>query len=175
MDIATSSARPLQLPFLREVLARYQRKAFLDVELKAPGLESLCCELLRQFPPVRGFVVSSFLPEVLETLYSLDSKIPLGLICETPSQLTRWIDFPTEYVILHHKVAHPKLVSEMKAAERKIFVWTVNLPADVRRFSRLGVDGIISDNPQLLVQVDREKDVPPVRCGKRGKRFSGKQ
>jgi glycerophosphoryl diester phosphodiesterase len=158
MEIAASSAQRLRLPFLREVLARYQRKAFLDIELKVSGLERICCELLLRIPPARGFVVSSFLPDVLEKLHCLDPRIPLGLICETQSQLGRWFDLPTEYVIVHHKLARPKRVTEMKAAGRKILVWTVNLPADIRRFSRLGVDGIISDNPQRLIRVIREKD-----------------
>jgi glycerophosphoryl diester phosphodiesterase len=169
MDIATSSAQQLRLPFLRDVFARYHRIAFLDIELKVPGLESLCWELLRTFPPARGFVVSSFLPEVLSRVRGLDSKIPLGLICETPSQLKRSLQLPIEYVILNHKLAQAKRVTGLKAAGRKIFVWTVNLPADIRRFSRLGVDGIISDNPQLLVQVGREKDAPEARGRKRGR------
>ncbi len=166
MEIAASSAQQLQLPLLPEVLARYRRKAFLDVELKVPGLGSLCCELLRSLPPVRGFVVSSFLPEALEQLRGLDSKIPLGLICETQSQLRRWFDLPAEYVILHWKLAQPKRVAEIKAAGRKIFVWTVNLPADIMRFSRLGVDGIISDNPQR-VRLTLAKDTSPRVTGRK--------
>ncbi len=167
MEIAASSAQQLRLPFLSEVLACYQRKAFLDIELKVPGLENLCCELLRSFAPQRGFAVSSFLPDVLEKLHSLDPKIPLGLICETQSQLSRWLDLPTKYVMVHHKLALPKRVAEMKAAGRKIFVWTVNLPADIRRFSRLGVDGIISDNPRQLAMEIREKAAGPRKTGRK--------
>ena len=155
--IAASSARQLQLPSLREVLAHYQRTAFLDIELKVSGLENSCSELLRDFPPRCGYVVSSFLPAVLENLRSLDSKMQLGLICETRSQLKRWLDLPIEYVILQHTLAEPKRLAEIKSAGRKIFVWTVSLPADIARFSRLGVHGIISDYPQRLVQGAREK------------------
>src|SRR5271168_5417742 len=42
--IAEHSAEKLQLPHLREVLARYQRAAFLDVELKVPGLEKITAD-----------------------------------------------------------------------------------------------------------------------------------
>ena len=149
-EIARSSAKELKLPLLREVLARYQTTAFLDIELKVPGLERITVDLLRRYAPARGFVVSSFLPDVLEAIHGLDATMPLGLICETRIQLSHWLQLPVEYVIPHSVLVRQELVAEIKAAGKKILVWTVNVPADMRRFSKLGVDGIISDDPELL-------------------------
>jgi glycerophosphoryl diester phosphodiesterase len=153
-EIARSSAKELakelKLPLLREVLTRYQTTAFLDIELKVPGLERITVDLLRRYAPARGFVVSSFLPDVLEAIHGLDATVPLGLICETRVQLGRWLQSPVEYVIPHSVLVRQELVAEIKAAGKKILVWTVNVPADMRRFSKLGVDGIISDDPELL-------------------------
>jgi glycerophosphoryl diester phosphodiesterase len=155
LEIAQSSTQQLALPLLCEILARYQSNAFLDIELKVCGLETITVDLLRKHAPARGFVVSSFLPEVLETIHGLHAAIPLGLICETQVQLSRWRELPVEYVIPHFALVRPDLIaedvfSEIKAADRKIFVWTVNAPADMKRFSQWGVDGIISDNPKRL-------------------------
>src|SRR5271155_2180926 len=55
LRIAESSARELALPGLREVLARYQSTAFLDIELKDPGLEAITTDLLRRLAPAHGF------------------------------------------------------------------------------------------------------------------------
>jgi glycerophosphoryl diester phosphodiesterase len=33
-----------------------------------------------------------------------------------------------------------------------MLVWTVNIPADMKRFSKWGVDGIIADNPKRLAR-----------------------
>lgn len=150
LEIAQGLAREMDLPSLREVLIRYQRTAFLDIELKVAGLEAITADLLRSFTPVRGFVVSSFLPEVVGALHSIDVGIPLGLICENPIQLSHWVDLPVEYVIPHYKLVREEFISEMKAAGKKILVWTVNFPEDMKRFTEWGVDGIISDNPKLL-------------------------
>src|SRR5215475_879332 len=66
LGIRCASAGQLgNLPRLEQVLSRYQERAFLDVELKVSGLEQIALDLLRRYPPRRGFVVSSFLPEVL--------------------------------------------------------------------------------------------------------------
>jgi glycerophosphoryl diester phosphodiesterase len=150
LEIARSSAQQVSLPLLAEVLTRYQSTAFLDIELKVPGLEVIATDLLRKILPARGFVVSSFLPEVLQTVQHLDATIPLGLICETRAQFSRWIHLPVEYVIPHHKLLRQDLVFEIKAAGKKVLVWTVNAAADMKRFSSWGVDGIVSDNPKRL-------------------------
>src|SRR5882757_9193282 len=44
-EIAASSAQQLALPSLDDVLGRYQAQAFLDIELKVPGLEAITAEL----------------------------------------------------------------------------------------------------------------------------------
>jgi glycerophosphoryl diester phosphodiesterase len=149
-EIASCSAGELSLPLLHEVLTRYQTTAFLDVELKVSGLENATVDLLRTVRP-RGFVVSSFLPEVLQTLYGLDPLLPLGLICETPEALIPWTDLPVEYVIPHYKLLRQDLIAEIKRAGKRIFVWTVNTTDDAKRFSDWGLDGIITDNPKRLL------------------------
>jgi glycerophosphoryl diester phosphodiesterase len=149
-QIAQSSAQGLALPLLREVLARYRTTAFLDIELKVPGLEAITADLLREFVPARGYVVSSFLPEVLQAIHVLDATIPLGLICETRVQFSRWLQLPLEYVIPHRTLVRQSLIDEIKAAGKKTIVWTVNVPADMKRFAQWGVDGIISDDPKRL-------------------------
>jgi glycerophosphoryl diester phosphodiesterase len=138
------------LPLLKDVLVRYQERAFLDVELKVGGLENITAELLGEHPPHRGFVISSFLPEVLLALRGVDSAMPLGIICETKAELGRWREMPVEYVIPHQKLVNQGLARELKAAGKRIFVWTVNSPAEMRRFADAGVDGIISDETGVM-------------------------
>ena len=151
IEIARASGEQLAaLPQLQDVLARYQTRAFLDVELKVLGLEKITAALLRKSPPRRGFVVSSFLPEVLRAFQAEDSAIPLGLICETKDELSLWRKLPIEYVIPHHKLADAALIRKIRTAGKRMFVWTVNAPADMRRFAESGVDGIISDDTGLL-------------------------
>jgi glycerophosphoryl diester phosphodiesterase len=54
-------------------------------------------------------------------------------------------------VIPHHKLVGKRLIDEIKTAGKKIFVWTVNATVDMKRFSKWGVDGMISDRPKRLV------------------------
>lgn len=154
VEIADTTAGEVdRLPHLDDVLSGYQERAFLDIELKVAGLEKITVELLRKYPPGRGFVVSSFLPEVLLAVRTVDAGVPLGMICETRSELLRWRDLPVEYVIPHRKLVAAPLVRELKDACKKSLVWTVNDPTEMVRLRDLGVDGIISDETSLLSHV----------------------
>jgi glycerophosphoryl diester phosphodiesterase len=149
LEIARSKARQLaDLLQLAAVLDRY-RVAFLDIELKVPGLEAIVADLLKDRAREK-YVVSSFLPTVLSEIHRTDASIPLGLICETRKQLRGWAQMPVQFLIAHSKVTDQKLVKEAHAAGRKVLVWTVNSAAGIKKFANLGVDGIISDKTSLL-------------------------
>lgn len=57
----------------------------------------------------------------------------------------------------------PALIAESHALGLKVVVWTVNQPPDMARLIDMGVDGIISDRPDLLRQAASEKGIalPP--------------
>jgi len=138
------------LPSLEAVLRRYAARCFLDIELKDSGLEERVTNLLRQVPPRHGYVVSSFLPQVIVAMKAAEVRTPVGLIAESASQFSRWRDLPLDYVIPHCKLVKAKLVSELHAAGKKLLVWTVNTSREATRLQSWGVDGIVTDNTQTL-------------------------
>lgn len=153
LEISAATTQQLPgLPRLNDVIERFQQNAFLDIEVKVSGLEETLLTLLRRYPPTRGFVVSSFLAEVLHAVRAVDPDIPLGVICETRAELGRWRNLPVAYVLPHQKLLSLNLLKEMKAAGRKVVVWTVNQCEDMKRFAEWGVEGIISDDTRLLVK-----------------------
>ncbi len=151
VSLATKEALPGLLR-LQHLLSRYAARSFLDIELKVPGLESAILVALAESPPEKGYVVSSFLPKVLEALRLRSAAIPLGLICDKAPQLAPWRELPVQYVILHHSLARRELLREISDAGKTSFVWTVNDRDSMLRFAEWGVDGIISDETELLVR-----------------------
>jgi glycerophosphoryl diester phosphodiesterase len=153
VDIATASHLRVQgLCSLGEVLKRYARSAFLDIELKVPGLEQKTVTAIQQTPPQCGFVISSFDRNILIETADTEQSVPLGFICERQSALGHWRDLPVDYVIPHLSLLRRELLHELHRNGKKVIVWTVNDLADMMRFSDWGVDGIISDDPALLVR-----------------------
>jgi glycerophosphoryl diester phosphodiesterase len=144
------------LPTLDQLLARYHDRAFLDIELKVPGLEAMVLDHLRTMPPQLGYVVSSFLPVVLGEVRRLNPEIPLGLVVETEAQLSRWQTVATEFLIPHYTLLNVDLLRTLHQAGKKVFVWTVNGRERLLQYRALGVDGIISDDTELLGQLQAD-------------------
>ena len=152
MEIVRVASKSLPLPTLEDVLRQFTHRAFLDIELKVAGLEAQTVAELRKHPPQKGYVVSSFLPEVLTAMHDLDPAIPLGLLCDSQDQLRGWRETPAEWVIPQFELADGELVELVHAAGKKIMVWTVNRAERMRDFAVWRVDAIISDETELLTR-----------------------
>jgi glycerophosphoryl diester phosphodiesterase len=145
--------RGYNLPCLEEVLSRFAAKAYLDIELKVAGNEEAVVSALRVNPPQSGYVVSSFLPEVLLKLHELDPSLSLGYICKNAEAARHWSELPICTFVPHHSLLSRRLVDEVHARELQLLTWTVNRKRDLLRLAEWGVDGLISDDPKLLSEL----------------------
>ena len=152
MKIEKTASRSLALPTVEDVLRQFAQRAFLDIELKVAGLERQTLAELRKHPPQRGYVVSSFLPDVLMAIHDLDPAVPLGFLCDSRDQLRDWRETPAEWVIPQFKLTDRELVELVHAAGKRIMVWTVNRAKSMREFAEWDVDAIIADETELLVR-----------------------
>jgi glycerophosphoryl diester phosphodiesterase len=153
VKIAESACEQIsQFPHLSDILSRYADRAFLDIELKVAGLESQLFIALRQYPPQRGYVVSSFLPEVVKELRLRSGDLPLGFICDRRKHLDHWRELPVQYVVPEHSLVTSDLIDEVHQSGRQLFTWTVNDAKAMQRLAEWQVDGIISDETELLVK-----------------------
>ena len=157
MEIANAASKTLPLPTLEDVLLQFAHRAFLDIELKVAGLEPQTLAELRKHPPQKGYVVSSFLPNVLTAIHNLDPAIPLGILCETRDHLRGWREMPAEWVIPQFALVDRELVELVHAAGKKIMVWTVNRAEHMHEFAGWGADAIISDETQRIAEIVRAR------------------
>lgn len=138
------------LPCLEEVLQKFGSRACLDIELKVTGREESVVAALKQHPPQRGYVVTSFLPAALRRLHAIDDQIPLGYICEHREMMNAWRELPTKVFLPRYDLVRPELIEEVHRAGRQVMVWTVNEPSRMQQLAQWGADGLISDDPALL-------------------------
>jgi glycerophosphoryl diester phosphodiesterase len=160
--VAATSYKKLQklnptLVSLEDVLARFARRAYLYIELKVSGLEDDVLRTLAAYPPVCGYVVASFEPDILCTMRARSSNIPLGLICGDHRHLLLWRRLPVQLIMLHWHLARRSAIESLHATGKQVFAWTLNRPARMRSALEAGVDGILSDNTDLLVRTLRPR------------------
>ena len=152
--LCETAAHDLGLPTLEEVLQKFATSAFLDIEIKVAGIEAQTIAALRAHSPRKGYVVSSFLPEVLRQLHALDPSVPLGLLCERKNQRAS-SDLPVTWMIPRFDLVDQTFVQNCRANGKKVMVWTVNDADQMRRMAGWGAEALISDNTELLVRTLR--------------------
>jgi glycerophosphoryl diester phosphodiesterase len=144
--------RVAPMPCLEDVLREFGSRAYLDIELKVAGCEEEIVSQLKAHRPAPQYLVSSFLPEVLMRLNQLDDTLPLGYICKDAELAMEWSNLPIKTFLPHYKLVSQRLVDEVHRREMKLVTWTVNRQAAMLRLANWGVDGLISDDPVLLVR-----------------------
>jgi glycerophosphoryl diester phosphodiesterase len=149
-----------QIPTLEEALDLIEQRAGVNIELKtADGTGEAVAGVLRQYLaagwPAERFLVSSFhLPELWEFRQAAP-EIPIGvLLGGVPLD---WAGCATELeaaaVNLSSEFVDPRLVADAKEHGRKVYVYTVNDPAEMRALRALGVDGVFTDYPDRALRL----------------------
>jgi glycerophosphoryl diester phosphodiesterase len=179
-DLVTLAGGVLTLERLLELVHDADRPVGLLIETKHPtrygGLvEKELVELLRRFgwagragpgDSLRApadlsnpVTVMSFAPTALRRVKLLAPDIPTVLLMERLYPVRRDGMLPTGVPIagpgLHLLRADPGFVARAHARGHRVYVWTVDEPADVAHVLRLGVDTIITNRPaEVIAQVD---------------------
>ncbi|RLD71278.1 MAG: hypothetical protein DRJ10_19580, partial [Bacteroidetes bacterium] len=152
------------IPSLEEVIQLVAGKVELLIEVKDgnsiyPDIEKKIIDLIKKYNGQKWCIVQSFRDDVLFRVHNLDSNIRLHkllvwkfkwLPIQYDTKLS-WFSFSkykfVESFNVYYKKLNPDFVSKVHREGKKIFVWTVNNPEDIKRMKVAGVDGIISDFP----------------------------
>lgn len=146
-----------RIPRLDEVLDRFAGKVTLALEIKAgstffPGIEEKVVSALRQRAAIGDAAVASFDHYALRRLKEIEPTIrTAALLVGRPVSLSA-LAGPAKAngLALEASFVTKTEVEACRAAGLQLVVWVVNEPAQMRHFINLGVDGIITDRPDLL-------------------------
>jgi len=146
-----------RIPTLAQVLDRFAGKVPLALEIKAgstffPGIEERVVSALRRHAAIDQAAVASFDHHALRRLKEIEPTIrTAALLVGRPVALSA-LAGPARAngLALEASFVTRSEVEACRAAGLKLVVWVVNDPAQMRHFIRLGVDGIITDRPDLL-------------------------
>lgn len=151
-----------RIPTLREALELVKGKLRFVIEIKPKGIEKEVLAAIRQAGATPDdVVIFCFDREVVETITKLDRRLTATwLIDEMPWQPDRRRETlasaraaGASIIGLPQARVDPSVVHLAHTMGLPVYVWTVNDPADMRYLARIGVDGIISDRPDMLRRV----------------------
>jgi len=150
------------IPSLQEVFELFGQKLLINVEIKnfsSPfdNLPEKVTNMIKKFRMEDRVILSSFNPVALIKAGKLAPEIPLAIL--TMSSIPALIRWAIERTV-HHQAVHPDqhLVTEEWLARNqskcsRVNVWTVNQPEQIKALLDIGVDGIITNCPDLARDV----------------------
>ena len=161
----------VRIPTLDEVLTAFPQMKFnIEIKQVEPSITASLCEALRAHDLTDRTLVASFhptamnefraaCPEVASSMvedeirpFFILNTIFLGALYSPPGAA---FQVPEYSGSLH--VLTPRFVRGAHGNNVAVHPWTIDDPADMARFLDMGVDGIITDRPDLMIEVIKER------------------
>ena len=145
------------------------RKIFYNIEIKSnketddtrhpsPAVfAGLLLDVLHQKNIVNRTIIQSFDVRPLQFIHNNHSEIKLSYLVEKPDlsldQQLLLLGFTPDIFSPNYLMINKKLVKDCHQKNIKIIPWTVNTLDEMNKLIAMGVDGIISDYPDLFVDI----------------------
>jgi glycerophosphoryl diester phosphodiesterase len=164
----------IQVPTLRELFENFPDKRYLiEIKLTTNPISQPFCDLIREYHMQAKVIVASFhdgamamfrktCPEVATSAAKLEVApfVLLGKVF-----LSGWISPKYQSLQVPYETSESygipvmtvRFIREAHAKNVKVEPWTVNDPVLMKQYIDWGVDGIITDRPDLLLQVLSEQ------------------
>ena len=153
-----------RIPTIEEILEFAKKHdVVFYLELKPSGSwggEHALISALRESGEIARTVVISFDPAILANVRKIEPTVMTGLLFEgqISSPLDKAIEIGARQLAVRGSLVTPRLLKEARQRDLQVVCWTVNHPAHMRLLAEAGVDGIISDYPDRLLELTQRKD-----------------
>jgi glycerophosphoryl diester phosphodiesterase len=138
----------------------------IEIKQESPSIVEPFCDLIHEYGMADQMLIPSFhqdtmnefrekCPGIATSMAEAEirlffglNKVGLGSLFTPPGQA---FQVPEESGGMH--VITPQFVRGAQNRNIAVHVWTVNDPKDMERLIEMGVDGIITDRPDLLLEI----------------------
>lgn len=159
-----------KIPTLEEVIETVKGKCKLLIEVKRvktknPEIEAKIIQLIDKYKAYNWCVVQSFETEVIKNIQAIDKSVECHKLVTMnlsvlPLHLDSRIKTGTIYkyktvqaINPYFKMLNKRKVDKIHSRGQKIITWTVNEKEDMKRMIEMGVDGIITNYPDRLIEL----------------------
>lgn len=164
----------IQVPTLEEMFQRYPKMRMnIEIKQETPSMVRPFCQLIRDYNMADKILVGTFhqtaieefrkvCPHVLTSMVEPEiqfffglNTVFLGPLFQAPGTafqvpLTSSLPLIGEVNVITERFAHVAHSHNIQ-----VHAWTINETAEMERLIEMGVDGIITDRPDLLLELTR--------------------
>lgn len=136
-------------------------KWITDNELHPPPEEfvQLVLNEIKPFGIDKRILIQSFDMRPLNIIHKNTPGIMLGMLVRSPRFIGRRmknLSFIPHTCGTYYKLTSERWVKRIHALGMKSLVWTVNEKSDMLQYIKMGVDGIITDYPEIALEAAKE-------------------
>jgi len=151
---------------LVEVLEKVNGRADINIDIKQPGFEEDLLNLINSVGFEGKVYVTSQIHPIIRRIKELDSKIltiaSLNILPIDPVKVV--LDARADIVSVHVSIVSRELIKQLHEAGLKVLAWTVNDRETILKHMELGVDGIVTDRPDIALNVIKHREEVLKRC-----------
>lgn len=141
-----------KIPTLKEVVELIRGKAQLVIEIKVPGIEEKVLHIIKEGGLRNGVLITSFHHPTVKHVKELDPNIKTGIIISSrpvkPAQLA--LNANANALFPRYVYVDQEMMREVHKNELAIYPWTINDPDKMKPLIEMGVDGIVTNKPDVL-------------------------
>ncbi|MDH4214877.1 MAG: glycerophosphodiester phosphodiesterase family protein [Candidatus Thorarchaeota archaeon] len=147
-----------KIPLLHEVLDMARNRMKVNIELKTIGVEKSMIDLVVSRKMINDVMVSSFFHATLLTTKEINSGISTAVLFDKPkSDLVSYtIELGSDAINPRFSFVSNVIIEDAHRNHLKIYPWTVNDRSQMLELLTMGVDGIITDYPNLGLDVVKD-------------------
>ena len=141
-----------QIPALEEVIQLVREKAQLVVEIKVPGTEERVLQEIKANRLENEALITSFYHPVIRRVKELNPNVQAGVIIASrpvkPMQLA--IDANANALFPKYTFVDQQMVLVAHKNNLAVYPWTMDTLSEINPLMEMGVDGIVTNKPDIL-------------------------
>ncbi|MCJ7615644.1 MAG: hypothetical protein MUO43_03805 [Desulfobacterales bacterium] len=148
------------IPTLQQVMELTDKKVILVIELKEKDTEKIVVEQIKKNGLKDNVYVISFWHMLVKNVKKMDSGIKTGVLlvgCPVDTSIAEQIS--ADALVMKYTFVDAEFVELSHNNGLKVFIWNIDDPNLVKPFADMGVDGIGSNNPGILVDYFRRSGI----------------
>ena len=162
-DRSASELQRLGVPTLADVLGRHPNtRVIVEMKLNTGAFAQSVVDVVRAAGAVERVCVGAFGLRGMRALRRIEPRLATSAAreevrwalyrswCRWPRRRAPYAGYQVPEGAGATRIVSPRFVSDAHSAGLAVHVWTVNLEADARRLLSWGVDGLITDRPDLV-------------------------
>jgi len=141
-----------QIPALEEVIELVRGRAQLVIEIKVPGIEERVLQTIEERALENEALITSFYHPVVKRVKELSPYVRTGVIVASRplKPITLVLEANSDALFPKHIFVDLQMVEEIHKYNLAVYPWTVNTIDQTRPLIDMGVDGIVTNKPDIL-------------------------